>query len=213
MLFVQDYVRVTGSDDGNASERRFYTYNQSVDHPYFASRPGFVRAKVKCQGMVGVVGDGGKTRLTWLVNCDFGGLVPSSFTTGLLVAFMAYPIQVVQKTSEYVKKQEGSVIDIASSSLVQEDHGKDLGAVSREAFEELKEKLKRAEKRVEVLRDELTASFGEKERKLETELERALKENAKKDEALRTKDGLLKEKDMEVMELRRRLPRVVDEEV
>ena len=110
-FYVQDYLRVAGSDS-----KYFYTYNHSLDHPSFASRSGFVRAKVQYQGMVGVVGDGGKTRLTWMVNLDSGGLVPTSFMTGLQVSIMTFPIQVLEDTKEYVKKQEGEVTDFTKAS-------------------------------------------------------------------------------------------------
>ena len=39
--------------------------------------------------MVGVLGGGGKTRLTWLVNMDFGGLIPSSFSNALIVSLVS----------------------------------------------------------------------------------------------------------------------------
>ena len=60
-----------------------------LDHPYFAPRSGFVRAKIKYQGLVATLRDEGKTWLTWLANMDTGGMVPSAFTNGLLVGYMA----------------------------------------------------------------------------------------------------------------------------
>ena len=187
MLYVQDLVRVTGSDDGCASGRFFYTYNQCIENHLFASRPGFVQAKMKYQGMVGVMGDGGKTRLTWLVNMDFGGLLPSSFMDGVLVAVMSYPFQILEGTKMYFeKKQEDEGADIAKSSPGQGSLDFDSVSVSRdEALEELKEKLKRSEKTVEELRGELTASLREKDR----ELDRALEEKDKElERALEKKD-------------------------
>ena len=232
ILYVQEFVRVTGSEDRNASNRWWYTYNQSVEHPYFASRPGFVRVKMKYQGMVGVVGDGGKTRLTWMVNYDLGGILPSSFATALLVSLMALPIHVLEDTKDRVKKREDEVTDIVKSSLAQEDHSHGTAVVSRKVFEELQEKLKSSERRNEVLRDEnkllrdeLTDSLGEKEREIELALEEKDKDHertiaekdeqlkkkvvelAAKDEELRSKDVELQRAVSEIMELRRRLPR------
>tara|TARA_A100001015_G_scaffold219200_1_gene246502 strand:+ start:991 stop:1566 length:576 start_codon:yes stop_codon:yes gene_type:complete len=191
MIYVQNYVRVIGTDS-----KYFYTYNHSLDHPYFASRPGFVRAKMKYQGMVGVVGDGGKTRLTWLVNMDFGGLVPTSFMAGLLVSIMSFPIQVLEDTKEYVKKKEGEVTDITKSSPAKEEFIHKFGEGEEEEGEGKRESAA--------------------ELKLKAELVEMKAEMAKKDEALRRKDEdhriALTQKDKEIMELRRRRRRVVEEE-
>ncbi len=105
---VQDYVRVLGGADGNdCGHNWFFTYNHDFEHPYFAPRPGFVRGSVKYQGLVGVLGDSGKTILTWLVNLDFGGLIPSSFTSQLLVGVMAYPVAIIENMEK--GKQQSSV--------------------------------------------------------------------------------------------------------
>ena len=232
MVFVQDYVRVIGSDS-----KYFYTYNHSLDHPYFASRPGFVRAKVQYQGMVGVVGDGGKTRLTWLVNLDFGGLVPTSFMTGLLVSLMSYPIQILEDTEEYVKKKEGEVTEITKSSsakggcIHESDQGEEEeGAVEgvkgmaleskRESAVELKLKAELAEMKAEMARkDDELRKQGEVLRRKDDELrnkdeehqivladrDKMKAEMMQKDEEHRI---VLEEKDKEIIELRRRLPRV-----
>ena len=107
IFIVQDYVRVKSQNDGGMSDETwFYTYNNDVDHPYFAPQSGFVRAKMKYQGMVGVLGDGGKTRLTWLVNMDFGGTVPTSFMNAMIVNLMAFPISVMEK----LEKRNGALV-------------------------------------------------------------------------------------------------------
>ena len=223
LLYVQEYLRVAGSNDGSASGPWFYTYNQSIEHPYFASRPGFVQAKVKYQGMVGVMGDRGMARLTWLVNMELGGLVPSAFTTGLMLSVMAYPLVILEETKDYPKKQEDEETEIGEPSAAKGSPRYDSVVATREkALKELQEKLKMSEKRNELLRDECTASLEEKE----TELQRVIKEKEKEFEhamALRAeltemkakmleKDEGLRKKDKEIMELRRRLPRVVAEE-
>ena len=210
MLYVQDYVRVT-SDNGNAGDTWFYTYNHSIDHPYFESRPGFVRAKTTYQGMVGVLGDGDQTRLTWLAHLDFGGIVPSAFTTRLLLNWMALPLQVMESAKEYHKKEEKQTTDVARFPHSQMVLGYEPAQVSHEkALKELQEKLKRSEERNQVLREELATSLGDKE----VELKRVVTE---KNEELRRKDEehrvVLAEKDKEIMELRRRLPRAADQKV
>ena len=107
-IIVQDYVRVLGGADGNGfGHNWFFTYNHDFEHPYFAPRPGFVRSSVKYQGMVGVLGDNGKTRLTWLVNFDFKGLIPSSFTIQVLVTLMAYPVATIEAVEK--EKQQSSM--------------------------------------------------------------------------------------------------------
>ena len=123
MFIVQDYVRVLGGDDVNARDRWCFSYNHDVEHPYYAPRSGFVRTKMKHQGMVVLVGDGGKTRLTWLVNMDFGGLVPSSFISSLLVGLMVYPTSVVEDVKAFLQTPEigthkadiGKISDTTSS--------------------------------------------------------------------------------------------------
>ena len=105
--------------------------------------------------------------------------------------------------------------DLAESSSTQEDRGHKSAPVSREAFEEMRKELERAQMRAVVLRDELTlaksklaTSSGEKEvelngavlesnrdsvveLKLKAELAEMKAEMAKKDEELRKKDGAL----------------------
>lgn len=51
--------------------------------------------------MVGILGEGGKTRLTWLLNMDFGGLIPSAFIQRVFEGMMAYPISTLEETKTY----------------------------------------------------------------------------------------------------------------
>ena len=64
--------------------------------------------------MVGVLGDNGKMRLTWLVNFDFGGLIPSSFMRQMLVAFMAYPVATIEAVEK--EKKQSSIDDARGES-------------------------------------------------------------------------------------------------
>ena len=43
---------------------------------------------VKMQGFVGLPISGRKTRLTWLVNMDFNGVVPAALVTHLSIAYV-----------------------------------------------------------------------------------------------------------------------------
>ena len=137
---VQDYVRVPGGNGEVISDRGhyFYTYNHDIDLPYFAHRPGFVRIKTKNQGLVATLGDEGKTRLTWLVNMDPGGTIPSAFVNGLLVGVMSTPFFIVEQTEEYLGMQKGGeVADLARSSPSQE--GEEEGTGNRAALESKRE--------------------------------------------------------------------------
>ncbi len=93
-FIVQDYLRFF--DDAGKSS--FFTYNHDVEHPYFSSRDGFVRAKIRFQGLVGepimdteAILNREAARLTWLVNIDFGGMVPTTFVREGLLNMMFYP--------------------------------------------------------------------------------------------------------------------------
>ncbi len=230
---VQDYVRVSGGNGGGTSDRghHFYTYNHDIDHPYFAHRPGFVRMKVKNQGLVGTLGDEGKTRLTWLVNTDPGGMIPSAFMNGLLVCLMSTPFIFVEQTEEYLGVREGGdVANLAKSSSTQEEEGKEKGngaalGSKRESATELKLKSELAEMKAEMTRkDEELRKEKEEHR---TVLEGKDEELKNKDEELKNKDEELKNKDVQLKralleiaekekvntELRRRLPRAAEEEV
>ena len=203
---VQDYVRVTGGNGGDARDRYVYTYNQDVDHPYFAKRAGFVRTKIKYQGLVGVVGDGGETRLTWLVNMDVGGLIPSAFTAGLLVGLMSSPFVFVEDTRKHLQAQQGEAAAATNSFAIKSKTDDVAGKL------ELERKLK-AE--LAEAKSELGRKDAELKRK-DAGLKRKDAELKRKDEELRQKDEehlvALAGRDEQLMELRRRLPRVVGEE-
>ena len=175
VFIVQDYVRVTNRNDGGTSDATwFYTYNHDVDHPYFAPRSGFVRAKMKYQGLVGVLGDGGKTRLTWLVNCDFGGAVPTSFMNATLVNLMVFPISTVECTKRYLLEKEGNMTAVTSSAALEDV----TSAAAKSKRDDVAVELELAD-----LKDKLA------EMKVEME-----------------------KKDERIMELRKRLSRVVEED-
>ncbi len=201
VFIVQDYVRVTNRNDGGTiDESWFYTYNHDVAHPYFAPRSGFVRAKMKYQGMVGVLGDGGKTRLTWLANMDFGGSVPGSFMNAILVNYMVFPISTVEETKRYLLETEGNMTAVTSSAALED--------VTSAAA-----KSKRDDVAVELELTDLKAKFAEMKVEMERKDEEYQSELAGKDEKhqseLAGKDDELKKKDEQIMELRKRLSRVV----
>ena len=179
IFIVQDYVRVTSDNVGGTSDETwFYVYNHDVDHHYFAPRSGFVRAKIKYQGLVGVLGDGGKTRLTWLVNMDFGGAVPSSFTNAMILNLMVFPVSFVERTMPYVQEKRGNVT-AATSSAALEDLNSAAAKSKRDDVSvelELRDlKAKLAEMKVE--NEDLRRKDGEHQSEL-----------AGKDEELRRKD-------------------------
>ena len=247
VFIVQDYVRVKSQNDGGMSDETwFYTYNNDVDHPYFAPRSGFVRAKMKYYGLVGVLGDGGKTRLTWLVNLDFGGTVPSSFMNAMIVNLMVYPITIVENTTVHLQKKHGNVAAATSSAALEDltsaaakSKGADVDVelelpYLKAKLSEMKADMARKDVELSKKDEELTKKDEELKGKDEElrgkdeELRGKGEELRGKDEALRRKDeehgnvladkekahrSVLAEKDKEIMELRRRLPRVVEEEV
>ena len=166
-------MRVPGDNGGGKSDRgHFYTYNHDIDHPYFARRPGFVRGNVKYQGLVGTLGDEGKTRLTWLVNMDPGGMVPSAFVNGLLVGLMATPFLIVKQTEEYLGVRKGGDVadSLAESSSTQEDNegkGNEASLDSkRESAAELKLKAELAEMKAEMARKDESLQKKEEEHRV-----------------------------------------------
>ncbi len=218
IFIVQDYVRVTSDNDGShLDETWFFTYNYDVDHHYFAPRVGFVRGKMKYQGMVGFLGDGGKTRLTWLVDFDFRGTLPTSFMNAVLVNLMIYPVSVAEKTREYLQEKKSKVAAATSSAVVE-----DLTSAVELELPDLKAKLAEMKAMIESKDDELRRKDDELRRK-DDELRRKDVELKCKDEEMTkqeaelkctilAKDDELEDKDKEIMELRRRLPRKVEEE-
>ena len=91
-FILQDYVLRDQGEDQAAPW--LYTINNDVNHPYFAPRNGFVRGSVRNQGLVcepkvrSAAADadngGNATKLTWLVNVDLGGSLPSAFATRIM---------------------------------------------------------------------------------------------------------------------------------
>ena len=182
--------------------------------------------KVKNQGLVGTLGGEGKTRLTWLVNMDPGGVVPSAFVNGLLVGLMATPFIVVEQTKEYLDvRKGGDVADLAKSfpTQVEEEEEGTGNRGARESAAELKLKAELAEMKAEMAKKD--EESRKKLKLLRTELAEMKAEMVRKDEehrvdrdtmkaAMARKDEehriVLADKDKETMELRRRLPRVVE---
>ena len=169
-------MRVPGGNGGGTSDRgHFYTYNHDIDHPYFARRPGFVRGNVKYQGLVGTLGDEGKTRLTWLLNMDPRGMVPSAFVKGLLVGMMATPFIIVEQTKEYLGVRKGGDLDdLAKSFPTQEEEEGKANGVSveskRESAAELKLKAELAEMKAEMaMKEEENTLIRERVTELEEE--------------------------------------------
>ena len=220
LFIVQDYVRVKSDNtQGPSDESWFYTYNHEVDHPYFAPRSGFVRAKMKYHGMVGVSGGGGKTRLTWMVNMDFGGSVPSSFTNAIIVNLMVFPVAVVKRMKRYLREKESNVAAAVTSSPVLDDltsaAAKSTGAEVDVELElpDLKAKLAEMKAEMERKNEELRKKDEElrgNEETLRRKDEQHRNVLAHKDEEHRS---ILADKDKEIMELRRRLPRLGEGEV
>ena len=230
MFVVQDYLRVAGNKDGDPGGKWFVAYNHDIEHPHFAPRDGFVRAHVKYQGMIAIPGEAGETRLYWLVNMDFGGLIPSSFAEGLLVSVMSYPLSVAEDAEAYgrkkvVMKDRGGLNNISRSSAI-EELDNESGKVSRQEFngmrEDLELKATLAKMKAELVdKDEELRSQNEELRRKDEELRRKdeelrrrnqehQNELADKEEELRRKDDELKSKGKQIMELRKRLPRVVN---
>lgn len=207
--FIQDYVRMVDVDNDNGRESWFYTYNHDFDHPYFAPRSGFVRLKMKYQGMVGTVGSDGKTRLAWLVNVDFGGLIPSSFTTGLLTTVAAFPITVVESTEQELAAQKAEVSATANFPSL-DDIGHEAAEVSRgETVGEVQEELKSAGKRDDSLR-EAEAELKKVQIRAEVLCDELQEVTAERDAALKRAEkaeGRAEKAEAELSVLRRRLKR------
>ena len=165
----------------------FFSYNHDFEHPYFAPRPGFVRGSVKYQGMVGVLGKRGKTRLTWLVNFDFGGLIPPSFGSHFLIGIMPYPAA----TIETLREDKERSVQKTDGDARGESGGDDA---------EIKTSLS-------------TSAMLDRIARLEAQRKEDVAALRKKDELLEEKDRLLEVKEKQMVELRRRLPRVVEKEV
>tara|TARA_A100001015_G_scaffold312050_2_gene416462 strand:- start:126 stop:842 length:717 start_codon:yes stop_codon:yes gene_type:complete len=203
-----DYVRVVGSDNGDGSDRWFFTYNHDAEHPHFATRPGFVRIKMKFQGMVGIMGNGGKTRLTWFVNMDFGGLVPSLFTQEFLLKTLSFPISVVQETKDDLLEEDadnihgGKGANLATTNLSASELFElelpDLKAKLAETKAEMERKNEEWRRKDEEYQNELVRKDKEHQNELTSKDEEHQNELASKDKELRRKDGELEKKDDEL---------------
>ena len=152
-FIVQHYVR---EKDG-AGVPSFFTYNHNLQHPYFAPRDGFVRGGMKFQGLVGRT-VGATTRLTWLVNVDFAGFIPAAFSAAALVGLCAYPVDIVERTRDFVEQRRGSSSTAASLGFGLEDgdvgggdegaqDGKRAAALTSSALLEANAELKAQSKR------------------------------------------------------------------
>ena len=134
LFIVQDYCRL--------KEGGFVCYNTDVEHPYFSQREsfGFERGKMRFQGMVGVstqAGELGTSRLTWLVNVDFGGLVPASAVRSGLITGMYYPKQVGKDLRANAGPQPDAALKVTVLGLRAELRAKD------EALKEKDDEIKR----------------------------------------------------------------------
>ena len=93
----------------------FVCYNHDVRHSDFDSREGFVRARVKFQGLVGIPRTKEGARLTWLVNYDPCGLIPQYASTHALLSAMFYPRQIV------IEVEKQNMDDLFMSSQEEKD--------------------------------------------------------------------------------------------
>ena len=121
-------------------------------------------------------------------------MIPSAFTNGLLVGYMATPFIIVEQVEEYLGvRKGGDVADLAKSFPTQEDSKRKGNEASldskRESAAELKLKSELAKMKAEVARKD------EKLRKKEEE-HRVVLEG--KDEELKNKDEELKNKDVQL---------------
>ena len=125
---VQHYQRLRAGDGSSW----FLCYNHDAEHEYFAQqRNGFQRMSIKYQGMVGVPcrpmeeADGGgggargaktTTRLTWLMNIDFQGLVPTVVLQTSLLTSACYPrLMVIEMEKAACDKKEADHADTVSA--------------------------------------------------------------------------------------------------
>ena len=109
---------------------------------------------VKMQGLVGLpvttVGD--STKLTWLVNMDFGGTIPSQLVIYLMTAYMTLPLEVELKMKRISRKEDG---ELEALRWQQEGGEEDLNqrlAVQSLKIEELEAEIERLRNGVNVLK-------------------------------------------------------------
>ena len=162
-FIVQEYQRLQ-AEDGSSW---FVCYNHDVEHEYFSKREGFQRMSIKFQGLVGVPrrpkdgnssGGGGAvktTRLTWLMNIDFGGLVPTVAVQSALLTTAAYPrIKLLELEDETRGKKEADLADTVAKLRDQLER-KD------EELEKKEEELEKKEEEMEGMRAALAKSKAE----------------------------------------------------
>ena len=106
------------------------------------------------QGLVGlpVTTGGNSTKLTWLVNTDFGGIVPSQLVSYFMTAYMAQPMGVELRMKEISRKEDG---ELEALRWQQEGGEEDLNqrlAVQSLKIEELEAEIERLRNGVNVLK-------------------------------------------------------------
>ena len=163
VFVVQDYFRVREADGSSW----ILCYNHDVEHEYFSQREGFQRAKMRFQGLVGEAMPSSessatkvKTRLTWFVCCDFGGLVPTVAVQSLLLTSMFYPRQTMLELEQRLGRgrledgegEVGSEENSKSNSML-EDEVEGLRVkmqVLLQDYQELEAKSKKEAERLEA---------------------------------------------------------------
>ncbi len=130
--------------------------------------------------MVGISEEVGKLRLTWFVNMDFGGLIPSSFANGALLSLMACPLAVARDAER-----------LALENGMQKGESDDLNSITSssplESATELKLKAELVEIKAEMARKD--EELRNKDRALAGKVEE-LKEDASMIVALQTQSKL-----------------------
>ena len=157
----------------------FFCYNHDVEHHYFSSREGFQRATMKFQGMVGVTTVHNTTRLTWLVNLDLGGLVPTRSGENGLLGTMIYPRQLVIDVKKQMHGKEKRLAgNWGEVGLQQENEGTHLKADFKQKIQQIEaqiqkhdlrqhsvdkenEELRRQLEKLRVENEELRARLGQ----------------------------------------------------
>lgn len=156
-FIVQEYQRLQ-SKNGSSW---FVCYNHDVEHEYFSNREGFQRMSIKFQGLVGMPrgpkndssgggggGAGATTRLTWLMNVNFGGLVPTAAVQSALLTSAAYPrIKLLEMRKDTSDKREADLADTV--------------AKLRDQLERKEEELEKKEEEMEGMRAALAKSKAE----------------------------------------------------
>ena len=157
VFIVQDYCQ----RQAESGSMFFFCYNHDVEHPHFSERQGFQRARMKFQGMVGVPCDTRKaTKLTWLVNIDFCGLVPTMAMHSGLKTWMFYPRKVELEmeeergASQVQERLKAVLAQLKSKEAEIEEKDKQLAKMCKELEKKGKE-LEMKEKELMGLRKSL----------------------------------------------------------